>query len=159
MDKENTFTTEQLMDMVKNITSNAKIGQFIVENHGTVNYHEKSGEAPDDRHMRQVLQELMEAKDENGNKLMVEQQQWFAVYRFCVEYCKYPANIAEFERTITKMHLENLNPPCKASSISKASQSLTALACKVSQWGQYAVSNESYAKQYRIAKWLIEETM
>lgn len=90
MDKENTFTPEQLMDMVKNITSNAKIGQFIVENHGTVNYHEKSGEAPDDRHMRQVLQELMEAKDENGNKLMVEQQQWFAVYRVLVEYGNYP---------------------------------------------------------------------
>lgn len=42
MDKENTFTTEQLMDMVKNITSNAKIGQFIVENHGTVEYNETS---------------------------------------------------------------------------------------------------------------------
>ncbi|WP_154534921.1 hypothetical protein [Hallella mizrahii] len=57
------------------------------------------------------------------------------------------------------MNLENLNPPCKASSISKASQSLTALTCKVSQWVQYAVSNEIYAKQYRIAKWLIEKTM
>ena len=39
--------------------------------------------------------------------------------------------IVEVERTITKMNLENLNPPCKASSISKASQSLTALTCKV----------------------------
>ena len=41
----------------------------------------------------------------------------------------------------------------------KHQQSITALTCKVSQWVQYAVSNEIYAKQYRIAKWLIEKTM
>ena len=64
MNKENSFTPEQLTDMVKSLTSNARIGQFIVENHGTVNYNEKEAAPPDDRHMRQVLQELMEAKDE-----------------------------------------------------------------------------------------------
>ena len=42
MDKENTFTPEQMMDMLKSITSNAKIGQLIIENHGTVEYNEAS---------------------------------------------------------------------------------------------------------------------
>ena len=159
MDKENTFTPEQLMDMLKSITSNAKIGQLIIENHGTVEYNEKECAPADERHMRQVLQELLKAKDKNGNKLMVEQQQWFAVYRFCVEYCKYPANIAEFERTISRMGLMDVYPPCKAASISKASQNLTQLKCKVSQWGQYAEMNENCAKQYQISNWLMEKMM
>lgn len=63
MDKENTFTPEQLMDMLKSITSNAKIGQLIIENHGTVEYNEKECAPADERHMRQVLQELLKAKD------------------------------------------------------------------------------------------------
>lgn len=157
MNKENTFTPDQLTDMVKDITSNARIGQFIVENHGTVNYNEKESAPADERHMRQVLRELLEAKDENGKKLMAEQQQWFAVYRFCVEYCKYPANIAEFERTMTRMGLGAADPPCRAASISKASQSLTQLTCRVSQWGQLAERNEVCAKQYRVAKWLLDK--
>ena len=121
MNKENSFTPEQLADMVKSITSNARIGQFIVENHGTVNYNEKEAAPPDDRHMRQVLQELMEAKDENGNKLMVEQQQWFAVFRVLVEYGNYPRQMSDFALAMAHLGMDKATPACKHDSLRKAS--------------------------------------
>lgn len=155
MDKESTFTPGQMMDIVKSITSNAKIGQFIVENHGTVNYNEKESTPSDERRMRQVLQELLEAKDENGEKLMKEQQQWFAVYHVLKEYCSYPSAMSDFVRSMEKMGMDKADPPCKLPSIWKAGQTLPRLGCKVSQWQQFAMISEPYAKQCRVAAWLM----
>lgn len=156
MNKENSFTPDQLMDMVKSITSNARIGQFIVENHGTVNYNEKEAAPPDDRHMRQVLQELLVAKDENGDKLMVEQQQWFAVFRVLVEYGNYPRQMSDFARAMAQLGMDRATPACKHDSLRKASQTFPRLACKVSQWQQYCSLSEAYAKQCKVADWLIK---
>ncbi len=110
-----------------------------------------------ERHMGDILRELLAAKDSDGHRLMTDQQQWYAVYRVLEEYDNYPRQMADFTRAMAQLGMDRVTPPCKHDSLRKASQAFPRLACKVSLWKQYSTLSEAYGKQCRVAEWLVEK--
>lgn len=153
------MTQEEMLRALSAIQINGNISQLCMgDGYMTVNnYPASQPSAPaGERHTADILRELLDAKDEEGRRLMTDQQQWYAVYRVLEEYDNYPRQMSDFARAMARLGMDQACPACKHDSLRKASQTFPRLACKVSQWQQYCSLSEAYAKQCKVADWLIK---
>ena len=108
--------------------------------------------------MRNVLEQLVNATDDVGNNLFTDQGQWYAVYRVLSEQCDYPKNMTDFCRVMSDMGMEEVNPPCKYSSVKKVASSVTKqLTSKTPLWKSHLTTADSKTKkQIEIALKLLD---
>ena len=153
------MTQEEMLHALSTLQINGNISQLCMgDGYMTVNNYPdpQPSVLAGERHTAVILRELLDAKDEEGHRLMTDQQQWYAVYRVLEEYGNYPRQMSDFARAMAQLGMDRATPACKHDSLRKASQAFPRLACKVSQWQQYSSLSEAYAKQCRVAEWLIE---
>lgn len=119
--------------------------------------HDEPRLAPDDEEIKQALTELLEAKTDEGEKLMKTQKQWYAVFRVLSEYCNYPCKMTDFARDInSRMGFKGAEPACSYDSIKKVPNNLTDLRAKVSKWETYKSKTPAYEQQCMVAEFLMK---
>ena len=120
----------------------------VVENHYHISSESKSPSLTiSDTKIKEALEVLLSATDEDGHKLLVQNNQWYAVFRVLSEYCEYPSTMKDFCRVMTDMGMDEVNPPCKYDSIKKVPTEITQLACKVNLWHSYRNKSTAQAKK------------
>lgn len=133
--------------------------QIIALNEGEVYYQKyASGAAATTRtenEIRNALDRLMSLRDDKGDFIMREQQQWYAIYRVLSTYCGFPKSAAEFEKTMVNLGASQLRIPCKYESFRKIA--LHQLPQNVALWKQYQHTADQYSqKQVAVAVGLME---
>ena len=103
-----------------------------------------------DKNIRSAIEKLQEARDERGEYIMRDYDQWYAVFRVLSHYCGYPAKPKDFELSMRNIGADELRLPCKYESFRKVT--LNKLPQNVELWGQYVNSADQYsAKQLAVA--------
>lgn len=146
----------QLPDDEERPSTQIQADQVIVENHGTVNGPKPRETATKtDRQVKQAVQLLMEACDEQGVYVMQDQEQWFAVKAVLTQVCGLPLKPAEFEKVIRNLELDSLRVPYVYDSVRKVH--VHQLPQNVELWHQYLNSADDYSrKQVVVAVRLLE---
>lgn len=108
-----------------------------------------------EQNIKEALEELQDARDEQGNYIMYDYDQWYAVFRVLSQYCGYPAKARDFEQTMKNIGADDFRKPCKYESFRKVV--LNKLPQNVALWSQYANSADQYSlKQIKVAMKLME---
>ncbi len=129
-------------------------------------YQEKQTDSPappkdtpltvSDVKMKKVLEQLINATDNEGYKMFTDQQQWYAVFRVLSEQHGYPKSMKDFCRIMSDMGMEKTQPPCKYESVKKA-KITPQLSCKTELWKSYLnKAGQKDKKQIEIALKLME---
>ena len=108
-------------------------------------------DTPDD--VADVLQELMEATDDEGRQLFTMKSQWIAVYRIFVDYLGWKNEYRDFCRQINYMGEYPI--PCLESAV-KRIDGIFAKPFKTWSKKLYKGQSKVYYRQYEVAKWLVE---
>ena len=102
-----------------------------------------------------AIGQLQEATDDQGNYLMHDLDQWYAVFRVLSHYCGYPSQPKDFAQTMQNIGADGLRLPCKYESFRKVA--LHKLPQNVELWNQYLNVADQYSlKQIKVALKLTE---
>lgn len=108
-----------------------------------------------DKDIKEALEQLMEAKDDEGEYIMHDLDQWYAIFRVLSHLCGYSSKPKDFETNMRNIGADRLRIPCKYENYRKIA--LNQLPQNVELWGQYEKSSDQYSiKQIKVAKKLIE---
>ena len=154
MDKERSLNLEGLFK-----GADLSGAQIIAVNEGEV-YYTKYGAGAASRtkteeEVRQAVEQLMNAKDEQGGFLMHDSDQWYAVFRVLSTFCGFPTKAPEFARAMKNMGMDDMRLPCVYENFRKVSPSQ--LPANVGLWSQYKNTTDQYSmKQVVVAMKLME---
>ena len=95
--------------------------------------------------IHEALEGLMDARDEAGEVVMHDLDQWYAVFRVLSQFCGFPTKPKEFEQSMHNMGADELRVPCKYESFRKVT--LHKLPQNVALWRQYLNSADQYTKK------------
>lgn len=130
--------------------------QVIIENNGTVNGpSQRDSATKTDKQVKRAMELLMDARDEQGEYLMQDQEQWFGAKNVLVQLCGFPVKPAEFEKVLKNLGLDQLRVAYVYDSVRKVH--LSQLPQNVELWHQYLNTADEYSrKQVVVAVRLIE---
>ena len=146
----------QLPDEEEKSSTNIQAEQVIMQNNGTVNGpipHDTATKT--DKQVKQAVELLMGARNDDGLYLMQDQEQWFAVKAVLTQLCGFPVKPADFERSLKNLSLDQLRVPYVYDSVRKVH--VHQLPQNVELWRQYLNTADEYShKQVVVAVKLIE---
>ena len=130
--------------------------QVIMQNSGTVNGPAQREMATlTDKQVKRAVELLMDARDEKGQYIMQDQEQWFAGKSVLTQLCGFPVKPAEFEKVLTNLGLDHLRVPYVYDSVRKVH--VHQLPNNVELWYQYLNIADDYSrKQVVVAVKLME---
>ena len=103
-----------------------------------------------DKDIREAIDELQKAKDEKGEYLMHDLDQWYAVFRVLSFFCGYPVKPRDFETSMKNIGCNELRLPCRYENFRKVT--VNRLPQNVGLWRQYLNSADQYSlKQLKVA--------
>ena len=92
-----------------------------------------------------ALETLQDDKDDEGNYIMFQSEQWYAVFRVLSQFCGYPTKAKDFEKTMINLGSDDLRIPCKYENFRKVT--LNKLPQNVALWPQYINTADQYSKK------------
>ena len=108
-----------------------------------------------DKEIKSALVKLQEAKDEKGKLIMIDHDQWYAIFRVLSQFCGYPTKPKDFETSMKNIGSDEFRIPCIYDNYRKVT--LNKLPQNVALWKQYANSADQYSlKQLKVAMKLME---
>jgi hypothetical protein len=118
------------------------------------NGREKSLTASDED-IKEAIEALMEATDGEGQYIMHDLDQWYAIFRVLSQLCGYSSKPKDFETNMRNIGADKLRIPCKYDNYRKIV--LSQLPANVTLWGQYKNSADQYSmKQIKVAVKLMQ---
>ena len=146
----------QLPDDEEKPSTQIQADQVIMENHGTVNGPaQRDTSTKTDKQVKRAVEQLMDARDEQGAYLMQDQEQWFAVKAVLTQLCGFPVKPAEFEKVLRNLGVDQLRVPYVYDSVRKVHAHQ--LPQNVELWHQYLNATDEYSrKQVVVAMKLME---
>lgn len=145
-----------LPDEKEKSSTNIQADQVIMQNNGTVNGPKPRETATKtDKQVKQALELLMDACDDQGLYLMQDQEQWFALKAVLTQLCGFPVKPADFERSLKNLGVDQLRVPYVYDSVRKVH--VHQLPSNVELWHQYQNTADEYShKQVVVAIKLME---
>jgi hypothetical protein len=130
--------------------------QVIMHNNGTVNAPVQCETATvTDKQAKRAVELLMDACDEQGQYIMQDQEQWFALKSVLTQLCGFPVKPAEFEKVLKNLGIDHLRVPYVYDSVRKVF--VHQLPQNVELWHHYQnIADEHSRKQVVVALKLIE---
>lgn len=130
--------------------------QVIMQNSGTVNGPTPRETATKtDKQVKQAVEQLMAAQDDEGAYVMQDQEQWYAVKAVLTQQCGFPVKPADFERSLKNLELDQLRVAYVYDSVRKVH--VHQLPGNVELWHQYQNTADEYSrKQVAVAVRLME---
>lgn len=108
-----------------------------------------------DKEIKEAIEKLQDTKNGQGDFLMHDSDQWYAVFRVLSHFCGYPKKPKEFEKTMKNIGADDFRIPCKYENYRKVA--LNQLPQNISLWKQYINSADHYSlKQIIVATKLME---
>ena len=108
-----------------------------------------------DEDIKEAIEALMEATDDEGKYIMHDLDQWYAIFRVLSQLCGYSSKPKDFETNMRNIGADKLRIPCKYDNYRKIV--LSQLPAKVTLWGQYKNSADQYSmKQIKVAVKLMQ---
>ena len=108
-----------------------------------------------DEDIKEAIEALMEATDDEGQYIMHDLDQWYAIFRVLSQLCGYSSKPKDFETNMRNIGADKLRIPCKYDNYRKIV--LSQLPAKVTLWGQYKNSADQYSmKQIKVAVKLMQ---
>lgn len=108
-----------------------------------------------DKDIKSAIEELQKIQDDNGEYLMHDLDQWYAVFRVLSQFCGYPKKPKDFELTMKNIGADDFRLPCKYDNFRKVA--LNQLPQNVSLWKQYVNTADQYSlKQIKVVIKLME---
>ena len=99
--------------------------------------------------------EALEATDSEGQYIMHDLDQWYAIFRVLSQLCGYSSKPKDFETNMRNIGADKLRIPCKYDNYRKIV--LSQLPANVTLWGQYKNSADQYSmKQIKVAVKLMQ---
>lgn len=146
----------QLPDEEEKPSTNIQAEQVIMQNNGTVNGPElREMTTKTDKQVKQAVELLMEACDDQGLYLMQDQEQWFALKSVLTQLCGFPVKPANFERSLKNLGIDQLRVPYVYDSVRKVH--VHQLPQNVELWHQYLNTADEYShKQVVVAVKLMD---
>lgn len=135
---------------------------FDIHDNGTVNYYMNMVEAPAKKssaapRMKDVLLALLEATDEQGDRLFTEKGQWYAVYKVLSDCHGYPVKMTEFCSIMADWGMGEVSPACSYDSMKRIPSSVTFPTLNVTLWPHYlSKADDKFRKQIKVAMKLQE---
>jgi hypothetical protein len=107
--------------------------------------------------VKDTLLTLLDATDEEGNRIFTEKGQWYAVYKVLSECYGYPSKISEFCEIMTNWGMDKVTPACSYESVKKIPTHITATSNKVILWHNLKdKADPKFMKQIMVAMKLME---
>ena len=136
----------QMPDDNKKPLMQIQADQVIMHNNGTVNAPAlRDTTTKIDKQVKQAVELLMSSCDENGEYMMQDQEQWFAVKTVLTQLCGFPVKPAEFEKTLQNLELNRLRVPYVYDSVRKVH--VHQLPQNVGLWKQYQNIADEYSRK------------
>lgn len=153
---ENINEAVQLPDDEEKPSTQIQADQVIMQNNGTVHGPQPRETATKtDKQVKQAVELLMDAHDEQGEYIMQDQEQWFAVKSVLTQRCGFPLKPADFERSLKNLGLDRLRVPYVYDSVRKVH--VHQLPNNVELWHQSLNTADEYSrKQVVVAVKLME---
>lgn len=108
-----------------------------------------------DEDIKEAIEALMEATDGEGQYIMHDLDQWYAIFRVLSQLCGYSSKPKDFETNMRNIGADKLRIPCKYDNYRKIV--LSQLPANVTLWGQYKNSADQYSmKQIKVALKLMQ---
>ena len=108
-----------------------------------------------DEDIKEAIEALMEATDGEGQYIMHDLDQWYAIFRVLSQLCGYSSKPKDFETNMRNIGADKLRIPCKYDNYRKIV--LSQLPANVTLWGQYKNSADQYSmKQIKVAVKLMQ---
>lgn len=130
----------------------------VVNNNLTVAPPKEERLAPSEKEIKDKILILLQEVDEEGNRIFVEQAQWYAVYKVLSqkEY-GYPSSMNEFSKTMKNMGMDAITPKCDYESMRRVPREITQAPNRVTLWPGYLnKATDKFKKQIIVAKRLME---
>ena len=138
--------------------ANLSGAQIIAVNEGEVYYQKYSGtptSTKTEEDIKKAVMRLIDEKDETGNYLLHDQEQFYAIKAVLTQLCGFPLKPADFGKTMHNLELDDLRVKYDNESIRKVH--LHQLPQNVTLWHQYKNTGDHYSiKQVKVAVKLIE---
>ena len=150
---------QNLNILMKGITINGPM--FDIHDNGVVkNYFSTSSPSStntSEEDIKNALLALVEATDEDGQRIFTEKSQWYAVYKVLSECHGYPTNIREFCDIMKNWEMDKVSPACTYENIRKIPNQIVIPTNKVTLWHNYKDKAEvKFMKQITVAIRLME---
>jgi hypothetical protein len=108
-----------------------------------------------DEDIKEAIEALMEATDGEGQYIMHDLDQWYAIFRVLSQLCGYSSKPKDFETNMRNIGADKLRIPCTYDNYRKIV--LSQLPANVTLWGQYKNSADQYSmKQIKVAVKLMQ---
>lgn len=131
---------------VENEIGNVEAGGIGIQ----INNGKDSTLSVSDKDIKSAIEELQALQDDNGEYLMHDLDQWYAVFRVLSQFCGYPKKPKDFELTMKNIGADGFRLPCKYDNFRKVT--LNKLPQNVALWKQYVNSADQYSlKQIKVA--------
>ncbi|MBQ7237307.1 MAG: hypothetical protein IJS20_00800 [Bacteroidales bacterium] len=113
--------------------------------------------ATNDKEIKEAIEELLHAKNEDGALLFRNKKQWWAVFRVLAEYLNYPQKITVFVAKMKDLGFDEKDK-LDYESTRKTPQEVPQIAtCSPSTWDGYKNINDNYRQQWSVADYLMQK--
>ncbi len=123
--------------------------QIIAVNQGEVIYNKygtgSSNVTKSEEEIKSAISKLMEAKDEEGQYIMYDSDQWYAVFRVLSSLCGFPPKAPDFTRTMKNLGMDEMRLPCVYDNFRKVRPNK--LPNSVGLWHQHLNTADNYSKK------------
>ncbi len=112
-----------------------------------------------DKEIKEAIEELLQAKNEDGALLFRNKKQWWAVFRVLAECFNYPTQMRSFVTKMKELEVAVVDGERDLSyeSLSKASKDVPLMSVRVSSWNTVKDKSASYQQQYEVAEFLMRQ--
>ena len=115
--------------------------------------------AINDREIKEVIIELLQAKNEDGALLFRNKKQWWAVFRVLAEYFNFPTQMRSFVTKMKELEIAVVDGDRDLSyeSLNKAPKDVPLMSVRVSSWNTMKDKSANYKQQYEVAEFLMRK--
>lgn len=145
----------QYIEHLENQTININIEKVESMNVGQAAQTTSTIKYKTDENIVNVINDLLSAKDEEGNNIMTDRKQWYAVYKVLGECCNYPTKMTDFRDKMYELGFDNASPSCDYNSF-RVGANLDVARYKVTCWHQYKDVSDPIKKQVVVAEFLLK---
>lgn len=155
------MTHEETQRLLQGVLQGANVEQLniVTGDHAQVNYYGREKGQPmvtkSEEKVRRAVVQLMDERDEKGNYLLTEKQQFYAVKAVLTTLCGFPVKPADFGEVMHNLELDNLRVRYDYESVRKVAPHQ--LPRNVELWHQYRNTADVYSmKQVVVGVRLME---
>lgn len=115
--------------------------------------------AINDKEIKEAIEELLQAKNDDGALLFRNKKQWWAVFRVLAECFNYPTQMRSFVTKMKELEVAVVDGERDLSyeSLSKAPKDVPLMSVRVSSWNTVKDKSASYQQQYEVAEFLMRK--